>query len=202
MKQLKALLRHIAALSVLLFYAATAHAQIDGIGLRTQLPQWVFLSPGAGVDISWNGRYMASVFGSYGDWNFSKDTKWVTVSTAGIDVRRYMSNGTASWGNPNGGSYHGMYLGLAGRLLNFDNWLTTESKQGNIWTVGPIVGYTFRLVGNWTCDASVGVGYCYDDYTRYKYYPPAEINREVNKEKGGRFGLTDLSIAIAYRFKL
>lgn len=195
--------QYIILLAFLLFgIVGTAHAQLDGIGLRTQLPQWAFLSPGAGFDLSWNGRYMFTAFGSYGDWDISKDTKTIRISTAGVDVRRYFSNGTASWLNPSGGQYFGMYLGLAGRLLNFDSRLTSKSKQGNIWTVGPILGYTFHLRGNWTCDASFGLGYCYDDYSRYKWYPPMEIYRQTKQVSGGRFGLTDVSIAITYRFKL
>lgn len=182
--------------------ASAARAQVDGFGLRTQLPQWVFLSPGAGFDISWNGRYMFSAFGSYGDWDLSHDTKWMTISTAGIDIRRYFSDGTENWANLTGRQYFGMYLGLAGRLLNFDNHFSSDSSQGNIWTVGPIIGYTFHLGGNWGCDASLGLGYCHNDYTRHKWYAPTEVYREVKKEKGGRFGVTDASIALTYRFKL
>ena len=186
----------------MLFACGTVRAQFDGFGLRTQLPQWVFLSPGAGFDISWNGRYMVSAFGSYGDWDISHDTKWITISTVGVDVRRYFSDGVVNWANPNGKNYFGMYLGLAGRLFNFNNHLTSTHSQGNIWTVGPIVGYNFHLQGNWAIDASLGMGYCYDNYTRYKWYPPMETNRKTKEVKGSRFGLTDVSVAITYRFSI
>ena len=95
-----------------------------------------------------------------------------------------------------------MYLGRGGRLLNFDSRLASKDKKGNIWTVGPSGGYPVDLRGNWTCDARFGVGYCYDDYSRYKWYPPMEIYRQTKQVSGGRFGLTDASIAITYRLKL
>lgn len=178
----------------------TATAQVDGFGLRTNLLPWLSGSPGIGADISWNSRYLLAVDGNYGDWDINDDNRCIRHSSIGIELRRYLSNGTSMWANPHGDAYRGMYLGVDGRYHLLNSNLFRTGKEGNLVTAGLVVGYTFRLQGRWTIDAGIGCGYIHKDYNTYEWYAPAGMNRRTGSVNKGVLGLTNLSVALVYRF--
>lgn len=195
-------MKRIAFIIAVLCGTLSATAQIDGLGIRTSFLSWAMLSPSLGADISWNSRYLLAVDGSYGDWKISHDTRTLRLSTAGAEIRRYFSNGEAIGVNPNGGAYRGMYLGIDGRYIKFDNTLRSTGNEGHFVTAGLVVGYTFRLRGNWAVDASAGCGWVWKDYNRYKSYAPAGKDRRIGTVKENGFGLTNLNVALVYKFNL
>lgn len=192
------------ALLALTSITCALSAQVDGLGLRTNLPSWLVLSPSLGADISWNGRYMAVVDGSYGNWDISESSSnAIRLSSVGVEGRRYFSAGNGeTWYNPTGGKYRGLYMGIDGRYIRFNTKLSKTNREGNMYTAGLLVGYTFHIRSNWVVDASIGAGYVHREYDRYKWYPPAEDYRGLGLRKIDGLGLTNLSVSLAYRFKL
>lgn len=193
------------ALLVLTSITCALSAQVDGLGLRTNLPAWILLSPSLGADISWNSRYMLVVDGSYGDWNLDQDKEGIRLSSIGVEARRYFSAGADSekkWYNPAGGRYNGLYAGIDARYLRFNTNLSGKHREGNMYTAGVLAGYTFHTASNWVIDTSIGLGYVHREYDSYKWYPPANDDRGLGLKKKNGLGLTNLSVSLAYRFKL
>lgn len=179
--------------------------QVEGVGVRSNLLSWAFLSPSIGADVSWNGRFMAVVDGSYGDWGVPSGSVYVVrLSSIGAEARRYFSrSGDECWYNPRGGKYFGLYMGIDARYTRFDTRTPSKSYEGNMYTAGVLVGYTFHtLASNWVVDASIGAGYVHREYDSYKWYPPANDYRGLGLKKKKGPGLTNLSVSLAYRFKL
>lgn len=189
------------------FFIATicahASAQIDGFQVRTSIPSWFLLSPSLGVDVTFGQRYLLTVDGSYGKWGLDSDEKGVNVNTVGGDIRRYFSDGTeGSFGNPHGGAYRGFYLGASCRYVDFDFYLSKKGYNGDFLMAGIKTGYTFRLRGNWSIDTGIGCGYVQRNYVRYSFYKPAQMDRKVADVEKNTFGLTELNVALVYRFNL
>lgn len=186
--------------SLSLFAAVATTAQVDGFGLRTNLLPWAVGSPSLGIDMSWNRHYLLAIDGNYGDWKIGQGHERFRHSSAGIELRRYFSDGMANWANPNGGACKGMYLGIDGRYHWINNTLTDTGKEGNLVTAGLVVGYSFHLSGRWGIDAGIGAGYVHKDYNKYMWYPPAGMDRKTAEVNKGGFGLTHFNVALVYRF--
>lgn len=184
-------------LAVLLWLAAPLRAgaqiKIDGWGLRTSVPAWFVLSPSIGADVSWNQRYMLALDMSYGHGDAPRnDDKGVHLSSIGLEVRRYMQRA----------DYSGFYLGADMRRLEFNYKFSSVGRDGWALTAGVLAGYSFQLPRNWGIDISAGCGYIHSDYTRYSWYEPKQMNRYLNNRIRNTVGLTNLNVALRYRFGL
>lgn len=171
---------------------AAAQINIDGWGLRTSVPAWCILSPSLGVDVSWNGHYMLALDGSYNHGSAPKDNgHGVHLSTIGLEARRYLNPG-----------YRQFYFGADIRRLEFNYKFSSIGRDGWALTTGILAGYTFALPKSWNIDVSAGCGYIHSDYTRYEWYPQKKLYRDLNNRIHNGFALTNLNIAVSYRFKL
>lgn len=170
-----------------------ATAQIDGLGIRTNLLAWAIGSPGLGADISWNSRYLLAIDGNYGDWDIDPDDSRIRHTSYGIELRRYLSKADA---------YRGIYFGVDARFNLFNFTIGKPHKEGEATTVGLLAGYTFRMGKAWAVDAAIGAGYIHRDYNEFTYYPPVDMNRKTRVVTGNKFGLTHLRVALVYRFSL
>lgn len=188
---------------------ATAQIELDSWGLRTSIPAWCMLSPGIGADITWNGRYMLAADLSYNHGSAPKNNgNGLHLSSIGLEARYYTrSYGTdarqeANVAGKEQAAYRGLYLGIDARRLEFNYKLSDIGRDGWAFTTGVLVGYTFILPKNWGIDMSAGCGYVHSDYTRYEWYPQKKLYRHTGDRVRNGFGLTNLNIALSYRFKL
>ncbi|MDL2213020.1 DUF3575 domain-containing protein [Bacteroides sp. OttesenSCG-928-E20] len=196
-------MKKIIVLSAFIVCASLAAvAQIDGLGLRTNLLGWALASPGLGADISWNGRYLLAVDGNYGDWDIEPGYKGIRHSSYGMELRRYFSAGQPTPVNPHGGAYRGLFMGIDARYHLYNITIGTPHKEGEAITASLLAGYTFRLNKAWAIDAAIGAGYVHYDYNQFVYYPPVDMNRLTGTRKGNTLAITHLKVALVYRFTL
>ncbi|NDV59442.1 DUF3575 domain-containing protein [Bacteroides sp. 519] len=196
-------MKKIYILFLTLFVCCATFAQLSGVGIRSNLLTWAVGSPGIGVDLKWNKRYLAAVDGNFGDWKIGKDERRFRHSSVGMEVRRYFSDGTPCGVNPNGDPYRGMYIGIDGRYHDVNNTWFGNNKEGRYITAGLVLGYTFRMIhSGWSVDAGIGAGYQHQDYTRFEWYPPVGMNRKIGEKTKNTFGLTHLSVSLTYTFNL
>lgn len=195
---------------LLLLTTAPATAQIQNIGVRTNLLSWAVASPALGVDVQWNRRWQATLDGHISLLSDDPDNgnaRYLRMSGVGVEVRRYFQTEHYSTDIPRtmneGLPFHGAYLALSARYLKFDHLLLTDTgREGIAYTAGATVGYTFFLPCRWTVDAAIGAGYVYKDYNRYKWYNPTHQNRLLGTKSTNSFGLTHAEVSLVYHFKL
>lgn len=166
--------------------------QVLGVGVRTNVASWALLSPSLGVDVMLPGSFMVTLDGCYGDWGISKSSSSaIRLSSVGLGGRKYFDLTSRGW-----------FVGVDARFLRFNTLKDKIHREGNMITAGVLGGYTFLLGKNWWLDTSVGAGYINQRYDKAKYYPPAGEDRGLGTRKKNTVGLTNLSIAIVYRFNL
>lgn len=172
-------------------FASTAQAQISEVGVRVNLLSWATLSPGLGAEVMWNQRYLAAIDGSYGDFCLTSHRRELRMSSVGAEVRRYLDNDT---------SFQGLYFGAGTRWLKFNRQQKSHGKEGELWMAGLNAGYTLRICGSWSADATIGAGYVHRNYDRYEWYSPVGMYRKTGSKSSGTFGITAAAINIIYRF--
>lgn len=183
------------ALCVLCTNPLKAQTRVD---LRTNLLTWAVGSPGLGVSLGIGPCWQVGIDGSYGNWNVSHRSTAIRISTAGAEARRYLQPATEDKN-----ACRGIYLGLDTRYTHFNHRLTDIGREGDLITAGILVGYTFCLGHpRWSLDASLGCGYIHRNYERYTWYEPAQDFRYLDTRTRNGFGLTNLSVSIAYRLPL
>ena len=103
------------------------------------------------------------------------------------------------------GSFWGAYLNgaqfnVGGKTLPFGFFPSLKRHRYAGWLTGGGIsyGYSVMLNRNWNVEASVGVGYEYIRYTKYKC--PAVCADILEKYHYHYFGLTKASLSVVYIF--
>lgn len=173
----------------------SVHAQIEYIGMRTNLVPLRMLSPSLGADIQIAGRWQASIDGHVSLLN--KEGDYLQISGVGAEGRRYFNAATS------GDMLSGPYIGVSTRYMKYnDQLLSTLGRDGWHYTAGVTGGYTFPLFSNFSLDLGLGLGYVHTDFERYEYYAPTSESRFTGRKIKNSFGITQLELSVAYHFDL
>lgn len=103
------------------------------------------------------------------------------------------------------GSYWGIYLNgaqfnIGGKKMPFGlfPWLKEHRYAGWMAGAGISYGYQLMLDRHWNMEASLGAGYEYIDYKRYKC--PAKCSDLQKKDRYHYWGITHAAVSIVYIF--
>lgn len=170
-------------------------AQIENIGVRTNLVPLRMMSPSLGADIQIAGRWQASIDGHISLLN--KDGDYLHIAGVGAEGRRYFNAASS------GDLLYGPYIGVSTRYLKYnDQLLSTLGRDGWHYTAGVTGGYTFPMFSNFSFDLGLGLGYVHTDFERYEYYAPHNENRLTGRKIKNSFGITQVELSVAYHFNL
>jgi long-subunit fatty acid transport protein len=101
-------------------------------------------------------------------------------------------------------SFSGHFLGLHAHYATYDvagvgNKHTKDYRyDGELYGGGISYGYHFYLAPRWILEASVGAGYAYLEYDKYKFKDDKTF---IGSEHKNYVGLTELGISISYIIK-
>ena len=162
-------------------------------GLRVNALTWALLSPGAGIDLYWGGRWSAGAAGSIALFHHFNNYRYPRISTADVTMRRYFRRSQ---------NYGGWYL-LANAGVRWYDWRRGDTgRNGHDFLAGIGAGYTLPLSsnGHWAMDIAVGAGYLYRDYRKYAEWQNTGSDYILNTRKGSAFGVTKGEISFQYKF--
>lgn len=165
--------------------------------LKTNALSWATGTFNAGGEFRLSNRYTLSLFAGYNPWSFEDNKKWKNIHV--MPELRYWTC------SPFGGHFFGAHLLYshynAGNLkLPFSLFpeLETERWEGDMFGAGLSYGYSFYLSPRWSLEATIGVGYAYLTYDRFKC---AECGERLGDSAQHYFGPTKAGISLIYIIK-
>lgn len=176
-------------------------ASAQDVGLRTNLLYWATTTPNLGIDVRLSDKYSLSLDAGYNAFNFKNYTAadgtpanpkfhhWLVMP----EVKRWFS-----------GTFRGHYLGLHvfGGMYNagglkFPAFLKHGRYEGSIVGAGVSYGYQWRFGRHWALAASVGAGYAYLDYKKYKCGACGSLK---SRRQTHYFGPTQAAVTVIFYF--
>lgn len=152
----------------------------------------LLLSPALKLEKTCKNHWIVSIGGSYGWWDFDWNTKYAYQQWhVAADVNRYLKNDS---------TYTGHRLGFGVKTGQFDVKRKENARRGHFATAGLLYGYTWRLNDRFYLDAGIGLGYVYKHDHKYTYNETKDAFCCLYHKTRHRFGVTDLSISLIYRF--
>ncbi len=156
-----------ASMFVLLFWGMSFHAFSQNVALKTNLLYWGSATPNLGLEASFARKHSVQLFYGLHPWKASNGRSlrhwvlqpeyryWFCESLNGWFVGAHLMGGEFNVGNVN------MPFGLLPDLKDhrYEGWFAGG---------GVTVGYQWMISRHWNFEASLGLGYDYIQYTKYK----------------------------------
>lgn len=184
---------------ITLAFVTSAYAQEGKVGfylpsfaLKTNALYWGTTTPNLGVEIGLSKKFTLDISGNYNFWNFSENRKfkhWL----AQPELRYWPCE-----------RFNGHFFGLHGHVgeYNVSNIkifdLQNKHYQGNFYGGGISYGYQWILGNRWSIEATIGVGYAYLDYSKYKC---GECGKKIKDDTKNYWGPTKAGLNIIYVIK-
>jgi hypothetical protein len=162
-------------------------------GIATDLLRDI-IAPSIRLDMYLGERYVLSLTGSYGWWDFEWERKRaLRLWDAGVAANYYLTGD---------GSFTGHRIGLGVRSGQFDAKKNEYGYRGHFTGVGVLYGHTWRLGGNdrWYLDAGLGLGYRYRFEHKYQYNEFPGTYCCQSHRATHRPALTEATVSFIYRF--
>ncbi len=186
-------LRILASLFVVAFLCPQANAQV---ALKTNLLYWATTTPNLGAEFSVSRRSTLQAFYGLNPWKSSSDKSirhWVLQP----EYRYWFC-----------GVYDGWFIGVhaMGGQFNAGNIKLPlgilpglEDHRYEGWYVGGgfTAGYQWMLSKHWNFEASIGVGY---DYIQYDKFRCGECGEKIKSDHSHYVGPTKAALSLVYIF--
>jgi len=172
------------------------------VGVKTNILYDATTTFNLGVETVISPKWTFDLSGNYNPWTFSHDRKWKHILVQ-PELRWWICE-----------PFNGHFLGLHAHYAMFnvggiklpkigvggvgDDRPQDHRYEGWLAGAGISYGYQFYLGRRWNLEATIGAGYAYLDYDRFKCETCGDF---VDSNKKHYFGLTKAGISLIYLIK-
>lgn len=181
---------------ILLLWGISFNAHAQEIALKTNILYWTTLTPNIGAEIAFAKKHSAQLFYGLNPWKTTggRSTRhWVLQP----EYRYWFCETFNGWfvgAHLMGGEFNVAEVDLPFNILKD---LKDHRYEG--WFVGGGVtaGYQWMISPHWNVEASVGLGY---DYIKYDKYKCGICGEKVKSSHSNYFGPTKAVLSFVYIF--
>ena len=166
------------------------------LAIKTNMLYDLALAPNIEVEFPFGRNKRWSVMAEYLNpwWRLDKLNYAYEIQEAGLELRRWLTprcDGSRPWLS---GSFLGLYVASAKYDLEYNG----VGDQGEVWSVGATLGYSWPIARRWNLELSLSAGYM--DGKRRHYNAEFESSHLIYKEtkKLQYFGPTKLKFSLVW----
>lgn len=182
--------------SLLLMFCFKTSAQ--DVALKTNALYWATTTPNMGIEAAVGKKHTLQLFYGLNPWKQSDGDQtslrhWLLMP----EYRYWFCQSFNGWFI--GAHLMGGQFNMAGINLPFGLLSGLESHRYEGWYAGGgiSVGYQWPLSKHWNVEASLGVGY---DYIKYDKFRCGECGERIKSGHTNYFGPTKLALSLLYIF--
>lgn len=167
--------------------------RLPWLGVKSNLLYDATTTLNAGIEIGLSRHWTLDVSANYNPWTFSENRKWKHLLVQ-PELRYWLRHRFS-------GHFLGLHSGwmkynVGGVELPFMGNSKTSRYEGYATGVGLAYGYSLQLSGRWALELSVGAGWIYTRYDRFRC--PHCGAREESGVTASRFAPTKAAISVVY----
>lgn len=185
-------------ISALLFFAMALPASAQNVAVKTNALYWATTTPNIGVEVSVAKQHSLQLFYGLNPWKQSGGDQtslrhWLLMP----EYRYWFCESFNGWFV--GAHLMGGQFNMGGVDLPFGLMPTLENRRYEGWYAGGGVtaGYQWVLSRHWNIEASLGVGY---DYIKYDKFRCGECGERLKSGHTNYIGPTKLALSVMYVF--
>lgn len=182
-----------------LLLVSIVHAQnerqdsyLPTVGVKTNLLYVATTTPNLGVEFGLSPKLTLDISANYNPWAFSNNKKikhWLVQP----ELRYWFCE-----------RFNGAFVGLHAHYAEYNVGgikmlgLKNVRYEGNLYGGGVSVGYHWILNKRWSLEATIGAGYAYLDYSKYKCEKCGDKLKDGNRNY---WGPTKAGVNLIYMIK-
>lgn len=186
------------AIGVFLLLASLSTCNAQEIALKTNALYWATTTPNLGIEASVGKKHTVQLFYGLNPWKQSGGDQsslrhWLLMP----EFRHWFCQCFNGW-------FLGIHLmggqfnaGAVDLPLGVFNELEDHRYEGWFAGGGITAGYQWPLSKHWNIEASLGIGY---DYIKYDKFKCAECGEKLKSDHTNYFGPTKLALSVLYIF--
>lgn len=185
-------------ISALLVFAMALPASAQNVAVKTNALYWATTTPNIGVEVSVAKQHSLQLFYGLNPWKQSGGDQtslrhWLLMP----EYRYWFCESFNGWFV--GAHLMGGQFNIGGVDLPFGLMPTLENRRYEGWYAGGGVtaGYQWVLSRHWNIEASLGVGY---DYIKYDKFRCGECGERLKSGHTNYIGPTKLALSVMYVF--
>ena len=185
-------------ISALLFFATALPASAQNVAVKTNALYWATTTPNIGVEVSVAKQHSLQLFYGLNPWKQSGGDQtslrhWLLMP----EYRYWFCESFNGWFV--GAHLMGGQFNMGGVDLPFGLFPSLENRRYEGWYAGGGVtaGYQWVLSRHWNIEASLGVGY---DYIKYDKFRCGECGERLKSGHTNYIGPTKLALSVMYVF--
>lgn len=165
---------------------------LPSFAIKTNALYWATTTPNLGIELGLSKKVTLDISGNYNPWNFGDNKKlkhWLVQP----ELRYWLCE-----------RFNGHFFGLHGHYAEYNVanikalGLENYRYEGSLYGGGISYGYHWILNNRWSIEATVGVGYAYLDYDKYKC---ESCGTKLKEDTKNYWGPTKAGINIIYIIK-
>lgn len=160
--------------------------------IKTNALYWATTTPNLGIEIGLSNKFTLDVSGNYNPWSFS-DNKKIKHWLVQPELRLWTCE-----------RFNGHFFGLHAHYAEYNmggiKMLGLEDRryQGNLYGGGISYGYHWILNKRLSIEATIGIGYAYQDYDKY---PCGTCGSKLKSGHRNYIGPTKVGLSLVYILK-
>ena len=185
-------------ISALLVFAMALPASAQNVAVKTNALYWATTTPNIGVEVSVAKQHSLQLFYGLNPWKQSGGDQtslrhWLLMP----EYRYWFCESFNGWFV--GAHLMGGQFNMGGVDLPFGLFPSLENRRSEGWYAGGGVtaGYQWVLSRHWNIEASLGVGY---DYIKYDKFRCGECGERLKSGHTNYIGPTKLALSVMYVF--
>ena len=185
-------------ISALLVFAMALPASAQNVAVKTNALYWATTTPNIGVEVSVAKQHSLQLFYGLNPWKQSGGDQtslrhWLLMP----EYRYWFCESFNGWFV--GAHLMGGQFNMGGVDLPFGLFPSLENRRYEGWYAGGGVtaGYQWVLSRHWNIEASLGVGY---DYIKYDKFRCGECGERLKSGHTNYIGPTKLALCVMYVF--
>lgn len=191
------MIRHI-LISAFLVLAAAVPASSQNVAVKTNALYWATTTPNIGVEASIGKKHSVQLFYGLNPWKESGgDQTSLRHWVLNPEYRYWFCEAFNGWfvgAHLNGGQFNVASFDLPFGLIQ---GLKDHRYEGWFAGGGISAGYQWVLSKHWNLEASLGIGY---DYFKFDKYKCGECGEKIWSGHKNYFGPTKLALSVLYIF--
>lgn len=167
-----------------------SHLGAQQTALKTNVLFWGTTTPNAGVEVGITRQITLDIWGAYNAWKFGNDMK-LNLYLIQPEARYWFCR-----------KFEGHFVGIHGHYGHFNigqipfiSALNNYVLRGDLYGGGLSYGYHWAIGERWGLEASLGAGYAYMKYTKYRC---ADCGEAVGAFTRSYFGPTRAVFSVIY----
>ena len=185
-------------ISALLVFAMALPASAQNVAVKTNALYWATTTPNIGVEVSVAKQHSLQIFYGLNPWKQSGGDQtslrhWLLMP----EYRYWFCESFNGWFV--GAHLMGGQFNMGGVDLPFGLFPSLENRRYEGWYAGGgvMAGYQWVLSRHWNIEASLGVGY---DYIKYDKFRCGECGERLKSGHTNYIGPTKLALSVMYVF--